>query len=69
MAGLEKIDIACIAFMTFVILTVSGYMAVFRGWAEINGSIIWVGWIWWVVFGVVIASLLVIIISSRRRPR
>ncbi len=66
MAGLSKIDIACIGFMTFVVLTVSGYMAVFRGWAEIDGSIIWLGWIWWVVFGLVIASLLVII-SSRHR--
>ncbi len=66
MAGLSKIDIACIGFMTFMVLTVSGYMAVFRGWAEIDGSIIWLGWIWWVVFGLVIASLLVII-SSRHR--
>jgi len=66
MPGLSKIDIACIGFMTFVVLTVSGYIAVFRGWAQIDGSIIWLGWIWWVVFGLVIASLLVII-SSRHR--
>jgi hypothetical protein len=69
MAGLGKIDVACIGFMILVVLTVAGYMAVFRGWAEIEGAFIWVGWIWWVVFGLVITSLLIIIISSRLRSR
>lgn len=68
MVRLGKIDVSCISIMTLVVLIVAGYMAVFRGWAEIDGRIIWVGWIWWTVFGLVIASLLVVIISSRRRP-
>jgi hypothetical protein len=67
MAGLGKVDVACIGFMAFVVLIVSGYMAVFRGWADINGTLIWVGWLWWVVFGLVITSLLVIIVSTRRK--
>jgi uncharacterized membrane protein len=67
MAGLEKLDVACIAFMAMIVLTISGYVAVFGGWTDIGGTPIWVGWIWWVIFGVVIVSLLVIIVTSRRK--
>jgi hypothetical protein len=66
MAGLEKLDVSFITFMTMIVLTISGYMAVFGGWTEIDGTPIWAGWVWWVIFGVVIASLLVIIVTSRR---
>ncbi|MFW9934980.1 MAG: hypothetical protein ACFFDU_05680 [Candidatus Thorarchaeota archaeon] len=65
MVELGKLDVACIAFMTVIVLTISGYMAVFGGWTEIDGTPIWVGWVWWVIFGVVIASLLVIVLTSR----
>jgi hypothetical protein len=67
MAGLGKLDVACIAFMTVIVLTVAGYMAVFGSWVEVDGLVIWMGWIWWVVIGIIIASLLLIIGSSRRR--
>ncbi len=66
MAGLGKVDVACIAFMVVVVITISGYMAVFGSWAEIDGLLIWMGWVWWVIIGIIIVSLLVIIISSRR---
>ncbi|MFX1576969.1 MAG: hypothetical protein ACFFCF_07325 [Promethearchaeota archaeon] len=65
MAELGKLDVACIAFMTVIVLTISGYMAVFGGWTEVDGIPIWVSWVWWVIFGVVIASLLVIVLTSR----
>ena len=66
MAGLGKIDIACIAFMVVITLTISGYMAVYGSWAVINDVLIWMGWVWWVIIGIVIVSLLIIILSSRR---
>ena len=66
MAGLGKVDVACIAFMVVVVITISGYMAVFGSWAQIDGVLIWMGWVWWVIIGIIIASLLVIIFSSRR---
>lgn len=66
MAGLGKLDVACIAFMTVIVLTVAGYMAVFGSWAEISGTWIWIGWVWWVVICIIIASLLVIIFTLRK---
>ncbi len=66
MAGLGKLDVVCIAFMTVIVLTVAGYMAAFGSWAEINGFVIWLGWVWWIVIAIIIASLLVIVVSSRR---
>jgi hypothetical protein len=68
MAGLGKVDVACIGFMAFVILATSGYMAVFQGWVVVDGAQIWVGWTWWIVFGIVIVSLFVIFVSSRWKP-
>ena len=67
MARLGKLDMACIAFMVVIVLTVAGYMAAFGSWAEVDGLVIWLGWVWWVVIGIIITSLLVIIVSSRRR--
>jgi hypothetical protein len=66
MAGLGKFDVACIAFMAVIVLTTAGYMAVFGSWAEVDGLVIWSGWVWWVVIAIIITSLLVIVVSSRR---
>ncbi len=66
MMGLSKVDVACISLMIVIVLTTAGYMAVFGGWTEVDGVLIWMGWVWWVVIGLVIVSLLIIIISSRK---
>ena len=66
LAGLGKLDVACIAFMIVIVLTVAGYMAAFGSWAEVNGTWIWMGWVWWAVIGLIIAALFVIIITSRK---
>jgi hypothetical protein len=66
MAGLGKLDVACLSFMTVIVLTIAGYMAVFGGWILVDGTPIWMGWVWWVIFVIIIASLLIIIVTSRR---
>ncbi|MFX1509151.1 MAG: hypothetical protein ACFFBR_02490 [Promethearchaeota archaeon] len=68
MAGLGKLDVACIGFMTVIVLTISGYMAVYGGWTLVEGTPLWMGWVWWVIFAIVIISLLLIILTSRRNP-
>ncbi|MFX1564433.1 MAG: hypothetical protein ACFFCH_00415 [Promethearchaeota archaeon] len=66
MTELGKLDVVCLGFMTVIVLTISGYLALFGGWALVDGMLIWMGWVWWVIFAVVIASLLIIIMTSRR---
>jgi hypothetical protein len=65
MAGLGKVDMGCIGFMTAIILIIAGYMALFGGFSESDGAFIWIGWVWWVVIAISIASLIIIIFTSR----
>ncbi|MFW9985865.1 MAG: hypothetical protein ACFFDJ_04845 [Candidatus Odinarchaeota archaeon] len=67
MANLGKIDMACIGLMVIVILTASGYWAVFAGFVLVGGTLVWVGWVWWVVFAFVIISLILMAVTSRQR--
>ncbi len=66
MAELGKVDLACIGSMIVVVLASTGFLALFAGFVVIGDDLIWVGWIWWVVIAIVLASLGVIIVSSWR---
>ncbi len=69
MTNLGKLDMACIGLMVIVILTASGYWAVFAGVVWIGGTLVWMGWVWWVVFAVILISLILMAVTSRHRRR
>jgi heme/copper-type cytochrome/quinol oxidase subunit 4 len=55
MKTLEKVDILCIGFMVAIVLTACAFWAITAGL------------IWWVIVGIVIVSLILIGITSRKR--
>lgn len=67
MAKLGKLDLACVGFMAVIILIGSGYLAVFAGWMLVGPTLVWIGWVWWVVFTLVIIALLILVWTSRRQ--
>lgn len=55
MAKVPTLDVICVGFMLVVILTAAGY------WAFAYG------WIWLIVAAIVIGSVMVILLTSRKR--
>jgi hypothetical protein len=55
MTKVSRLDVVCVGFMIVVILTAAGYWAMSYGW------------IWLVVAGIIIGSMFVMLLTSRKR--
>jgi hypothetical protein len=55
MAKVPTVDVICVGFMLVVILTAAGYWALTYGW------------IWLVVAAIIIGSVMVILLTSRKQ--